>query len=226
MALCQWPCFQGAHLMPTHKGTSGVACWADSRMLTLRELQSLAASKGGTCLSPGYVGAQESMKWRCSRGSEWSATASDIRRGGWCPRCHFDTRRLTLVEMHDLAAALGGVCLSQEYRNSLSNLRWRCQEGHEWEAQAGNVKAGHWCQECARESMKLTIATANDYATNHGGVCLSKEYVDSRSPLTWRCKEGHVFHAPLGNLRASGRLVRQMCWECTHHDCRYACDRR
>ena len=45
---------------------------------------------------------------------------------------------LTIEEMHEIARSRGGTCLSETYVSS--KLRWRCAQGHEWEATPNNVK--------------------------------------------------------------------------------------
>lgn len=185
-------------------------CWADSKKLSFDKLKAIARSRGGACLSQRYLGAIPPMRWRCAQGHEWSASASDICKGGWCAECHFASRRLTLEGLQQLAASRGGECLSTTYANSVTNLRWRCEKGHEWEAPAGNIKAGHWCQICRREATKLTIDDARAYASSQGGICLSEEYVDSKAPLKWQCKKGHHFEASIGNIKPQNAW----CAEC------------
>ena len=54
-----------------------------------------------------------------------------------------------IEEMKRLAKNRGrGECLSNEYKNSDTKLKWRCSLGHEWEAKPSNIKIGKWCPEC------------------------------------------------------------------------------
>ena len=55
---------------------------------------------------------------------------------------------MKLMQQH--AKAKGGECLSTEYINRKTKLRWRCAEGHEWEATSHHVKRGTWCGTCYR----------------------------------------------------------------------------
>jgi len=93
--------------------------------------------------------------------------------------------------LQKLARARGGECLSKEYVNSQTDLRWICEKNHRWRATPTNIKSGQWCPICSRikrasallEEMQ-NIAKAND------GECLSNKYVSSQRELRWRCKEG------------------------------------
>ena len=61
--------------------------------LTLEELQSMAARRGGACLSSEYVDSQTHMEWECDKGHRWSTIPAVIRRGGWCKECYLKEKR-------------------------------------------------------------------------------------------------------------------------------------
>ncbi len=58
-------------------------------------------------------------------------------------------RRLTIEERREIGEKRGGECLSPEYVNAHTKLRWRCEKGHEWEATPNHVKRGSWCPYCS-----------------------------------------------------------------------------
>ena len=117
--------------------------------LTIEQMQVLAEARGGSCLSTVYVNGSTKLRWRCAEGHEWDAMPGNLRnRGSWCPKCA-GLATLTLDEMQRIAKDRGGVCLSTTYVNRKAKLRWRCSEGHEWEANANSVKGnGSWCRAC------------------------------------------------------------------------------
>ncbi len=59
------------------------------------------------------------------------------------------TREYTLQEMQTLAKSRGGECLSKEYSNIKTKLKWKCAFGHTWEATPRLHLTGHWCPQCA-----------------------------------------------------------------------------
>src|SRR5579863_5646202 len=77
-------------------------------------------------------------------GSQLECPPSQIRKGHWGPFCA-RVARLTLCELQQIAAKKGGQCLSLESANSSKLLRWRCVDGHEWQARAHSIRAGRWC---------------------------------------------------------------------------------
>lgn len=170
---------------------------------TIEEMRALAAQKAGRCLSKEYVNSKTKLRWCCSKGHEWEAIPNAISRGVWCPRCA-GVAKLSIGEMRSLARQRGGQCLSTEYVNNRSKLLWRCSQGHEWEAVANAVKSGKWCPYCAGKA-KLTIQGMKELARRRGGRCLSTEYIDSHTKLSWRCKKRHEWDATPNNVKSG-------CW--------------
>lgn len=42
---------------------------------------------------------------------------------------------------------------------------------------------------------------AKKLATERGGVCLSSEYIDAKSPLEWQCSYNHTWFAPYNRIK-------------------------
>ena len=114
-------------------------------------MHKLAEKKGGKCLSIEYVNTRTKLKWQCKEGHVWEAKPKKIKRGTWCPICARNVR-LTIEKMHKLAEKKGGKCLSTEYVNTRTKLKWQCKEGHVWEARPDNIKRGTWCPICRLKS--------------------------------------------------------------------------
>ncbi|WP_157131181.1 hypothetical protein [Burkholderia pseudomallei] len=108
------------------------------------------------------------------------------------------------------AMANGGECLDELYLGTHHRHRFRCSEGHEWAVKAGNVLRGSWCARCGIERQRLTIEDARRVAHERGGACLSDEYLNARSRLTWQCHRGHVWQANFDNVKNKGKW----CLDC------------
>lgn len=123
--------------------------------LTIEEMQRIAASRGGKCLSKKYINGYTKLKWQCKNGHIWMASPSNIKTGGyWCPFCSGKAKH-TLREMLGLAKSRGGKCLSNKYVNIYTKLEWQCDKKHKWSASPGKVLRGSWCPVCAVEKRKL-----------------------------------------------------------------------
>jgi hypothetical protein len=116
--------------------------------LTIDAMHRLARSREGKCLSDTYVDNKTRLLWECKEGHRWKATPGNIGMGQWCPQCYGHVR-LTIQDMHRLAEARGGRCLSDTYVNNNTPLLWECKEGHRWKAQANNIGTGKWCPTCS-----------------------------------------------------------------------------
>ena len=174
----------------------------------------MAKSRGGELISTHYINSGTKLRWRCAKGHEWIATPENVKgRASWCPKCGIMQAALkradTIENMITLAKAKGGECLSKEYVNSSSKLRWRCAEGHEWITSANLIKAGRWCPKCAKfhlgRKYALTIEDMRKVAEKRGGLCLSDNYLNGRQKLLWRCAKGHEW-------KAIGAMVRHRTW--------------
>ena len=51
---------------------------------------------------------------------------------------------------------------------------------------------------------KLSLNDACIIAESHGGICLSTEYKDNKTPLLWRCSKNHTWCAPLRRVKNCG----------------------
>lgn len=115
---------------------------------------------------------------------------------------------LTIKDMQKTAMERGGKCLSKEYVNSQTKLKWQCAEGHEWEARPNGIRKGRWCPTCFNSrrgaSQRLNIKIMQEIARQRGGECLSKSYKNARSPLEWKCAEGHVWKATADYVKNQG----------------------
>jgi hypothetical protein len=74
------------------QGTWCPVC-ARNQRLHLSDLQNIAASRGGICVSPHYVNERTILSWQCSAGHRWNATPAKVKRGSWCPTCARIRRR-------------------------------------------------------------------------------------------------------------------------------------
>lgn len=166
---------------------------ASKERLSIEEMKEIANSHGGVCLSEKYVNNWTKLHWKCKYGHEWNAVPASIRTGYWCPFCA-GVAKLTIEDMQKLAELKEGMCLSNKYLGANIPLHWRCTEGHEWYTKPSHISSGSWCPFCANRAL-LTIDEMKAIAKSRGGVCLSKNYVNGKTKLRWRCKEGHGWEA-------------------------------
>lgn len=115
-------------------------------------------------------------------------------------------KKYTIEEVKMFAMEKGGSCLSNDYKNAHSKLKWKCEKGHIWEQKLSIMKSkGYWCPKCGIESRaskkRLSISVVQEAAKNNGGECLSTKYVNNKSPLKFKCKNGHIWKTSYCSVR-------------------------
>ncbi len=106
----------------------------------------------------------------------------------------------TLPKIHQIAGNHQGKCFNKEfsYKNNFT-LRLICKNSHLWEAMADKILQGRWCPICAH--FDLYLPELKKMAKERGGRCLSKDYKDTKKPLQWKCKRGHIWWARPHNIK-------------------------
>ncbi|MQR02084.1 hypothetical protein [Glaciimonas soli] len=126
-----------------------------------------------------------------------------VQRSGWV--------RTTIEQMQVIAIERGGMCLSIAYGIAHTKLEWECTKGHRWFATPSNIKRGTWCRECAKDRSRSSLDDIIEIALARGGRCLSQQYINTESPLTFECEQGHCW-------QASSKTIREGHWcaACAH----------
>ena len=113
-------------------------------------------------------GSHRSMWWRCDRGHEWTALIKSRVEGTGCPYC---SGRAVLPGENDLQTKdpflakqwhptkNGNLLPSQVMPCSVRKVWWRCEQGHEWQAQVSSRTMGKGCPVC---NGKLIVPGEND----------------------------------------------------------------
>ena len=206
-----WRCAAGHRWEAPAAGVQrGAWCpYCSGRRRTIADMQALIGQIGGPCLSEVYIGVETRMRWRCAHGHEWTASPQQLRQRMACPTCSPAPARTTygLDLLQELARRRGGVCLAERAtRSGRVKVPWRCAAGHVWSAPPYAIAQGTWCPRCSYSSrggkVQAGIAHMQTLARWHGGECLSRERVPHGSKLRWRCAAGHEWEATASNVKA------------------------
>ena len=117
--------------------------------LSIEEMQKIAKSRGGRCLSETYEGSIAKLQWECSEKHTWWASPENVKRRTWCQTCAGNIK-LTIEEMREIATFRGGCCLSKKYKDAHTKLDWQCAKGHKWKTTPKHIRSGTWCPICAK----------------------------------------------------------------------------
>ncbi len=88
-----WQCELGHQWWATPGSIIHLNSWcplcAGNQKLTIKQIYSLAAERGGKCLSDIYINSKHKLLWECANGHQWHASSFSIRiRKSWCPVCY------------------------------------------------------------------------------------------------------------------------------------------
>ncbi len=173
----------------------------------LKELQKIALSKGGKCLSKYYLNARTLLEFTCSKGHTFEIHANSVRGGNWCWECG-GSHPLNIDIVKELASKRGEICLSDTYINQRHKITFVCAQNHQYICTTKNYKKGRGCPECAKvnrqNSRRLGIEKMQEIAHSYGGKCISKTYINNRTPLNWQCNKGHKWSAIYQNVISNG----------------------
>ena len=120
-------------------------------------------------------------------------------RGAWRSACATERRRYLrgLKPIQDCARERGGECLSTTYNGRMAKYRFRCGEGHEWDAAGVEIMRKAWCRQCVFERARRPdgMTALHRAAESRDGRCLAPRYqrIQIRDPF--RCERGHEWMA-------------------------------
>jgi len=162
-----------------------------------------ANQKGGECISFEYLNTSSLIEFKCINNHIWKTKATNIiYNNSWCPYCNRNAKD-NIETFKKIAIERNGKCLSNEYINSKSKLKFICKHNHTWEAIPENVKNQNvWCPYCG-DVMPLTIEEMKKLAIEKGGKCLSDKYIDNSTKLIWQCSKGHVWEATPNGVKSA-----------------------
>jgi hypothetical protein len=109
----------------------------------LAEAKEIANERDGEMISTVYIDAMKPLDWKCNKcDHQWSACLSSIKSAeSWCPNCAGNLK-FTLKDCQLLAESKDGTCLSEEYINDHTNMKWKCKEDHIWETKFSIINKG------------------------------------------------------------------------------------
>ena len=89
-----------------------------------------------------------------------------------------------------------GIVMLSEYVRQYIPARFRCPQGHTWDARPGNVLSGKGCPTCGKASAAKKMRLPEDTVRQRlagKGITLVGDYVGSQTKAKFQCEEGHVW---------------------------------
>jgi hypothetical protein len=179
---------------------------------TIDDLKKLCAARDGKVISSAFAGTKVKHEFECHAGHRWNALPGNIKRGSWCPRCSKEKNsnlQKTSDAIHEeLIAKNNGTIVTKTVIGTKKIWTVACDGGHSWILNFKSLRKGHWCKSCSsvksliKRGITHSIADCQKLAEKYMGHCLSKVYINSGTPIDWKCKEGHIWKACYDSIKA------------------------
>ena len=118
-----------------------------------------------------YVNAKTKVKIRCNKGHEYSTTPHNFKNSNRCPECPCKSSIQAEKDFIELVESVGYELL-EEYKNSYTKVKIRCNEGHEYKVIPDGFKRGTRCPECFERRSQKEI-----YILNYVRSILNEEVI-------------------------------------------------
>ena len=218
-----WECASGHRWNATPDNTIRAGKWcpicgsknAGSRKIkySLEDCENYVKELGGRILNS-EVSDRKLFEWQCAKGHKWIAPPSRVLKlRSWCIQCRsLDTTIKILEKIKEKKFKL----LNEDIENFKSIISLECSLGHTWKCIASSIYFNNsGCPQCAG-SLPLNIEFAHQLAKQKGGVCLSTQYKNAKSPLRWQCSKGHIWDAVYDSVSGGKQGIGSWCRVCSH----------
>lgn len=150
-------------------------------------------SIGYDVLSP-YLGATKHITVRCGKGHEFTRIVSRLNVNSDCPVCCMSRSSESAKQRFLNKMQEKGLTLISDHVDSITKVRVRCGNGHEFDIQPHNVvharstacRACH--QSCPKQARKKFEKICFDR-----NILILDDYVNNAHKVTMGCEYGHVF---------------------------------
>lgn len=121
------------------------------------------------------------------------------------------TKRLTLEFVKERFNERGYELLSDSYLNAHQKLDFRCDRGHERAMTYASLKSGSGCKLCSHEDngdkCKMDFDFIKASFAKEGYEVLTKNYIDSKQKLEYRCNHGHRYRINWSAWKTGNRCI-------------------
>jgi len=135
------------------QGSRCSVCYNLSKRLTYESVkEQIQSVEGYKLLSDNYIGNKLILKIKCDKGHTFSTMSfNSFQQGQRCPICNGNVK-LTYDHVKYQIESFGYKLLSEEYKNSHTKLKIKCDKGHEYNVKWNDFQQGYRCPICWNES--------------------------------------------------------------------------
>ncbi|MBR2376887.1 MAG: hypothetical protein IKA85_03810 [Clostridia bacterium] len=163
------------------------------------------------------IGSNKKVWWKCGRGHEWQASIVNRNKGRSCPYC---SGQIVLKGYNDLVTINPKLVKEWNYEkngdlrpedftaNSGKKVWWKCDKGHEWQAEIRSRNKGSGCPYCSgnkvlryyNDLQTLNPTLAKEWNYERNDELKPEDFMpNSNKKVWWKCDKGHEWQAYIAN---------------------------
>ena len=166
--------------------------------LNLKQVRESFEKEGYTLVSKEYISNNIKLRYICPNGHEHSITWNNWNKGARCTYCVNKNIKSTIEQIRESFEKEGYTLLSKEYINAHTKLNYICSKGHKHNVVWNSWQQGSRCLICAGID-KPTLEQVKKSFEEENYELLSKEYINNKTKLDYRCSKGHEHSITWGN---------------------------
>ena len=162
------------------------------KKILIEKLHKYAKLKGGKLLSLEYHNNREKLLWECKKGHQWEASWRNMQgSNSWCPECS-PTKTKTLNDILAICTEHNLECLSTEYYNRSSLLKFKCLKGHYFEKSWQSLRKSPSCPICSKK--RISVSDIKTFCDKTDLTILSNLNSIKKSSTYFKvkCTKGHI----------------------------------
>lgn len=164
-------------------------------------------------ISSEYINNNTKLDIKCDKGHIYHVSFSKFQEGQRCPECTKKTRSYYRQFFYDDVKkdieSVGYTLLSDNYINTTTKIRIRCDKGHEYETTYKIWRKGGRCRKCSREkvseSQRLSYDSVRHLIEENNYKLLSEFYQNASSYIDVECDRGHKYQTTYDRFKSGCR---------------------
>ena len=171
-------------------------------MLTYEFVKQQFENVGYKLISTEYVKAIAKLEYICDKGHVGQLSYNKLSQGRRCYRCS-NQYKPTFDEVKEIYKKIGYELLANEdeYKNSLSKLKFKCNNAHINEMTLNSITQGNKCSICTKNK-KLTYDFVKQEFEKRDLTLVSTTYTNARTLMDFICnKNSHKYQISYDDLR-------------------------
>ncbi len=165
-----------------------------ARRFTFKEVKKYFEDHNCELFETEYINNSTKMKFRCNCGNpDCKISFASLRQGHRCKKCrkYGSTKKLTYEKVKQYFEDHDCELFETEYKNDRTPMKFRCDCGNKkCKITFNNFRAGQKCMECSGNK-KFTYEEVRQYFEDHNCELLEIKYINSQTPMEYRCDCGN-----------------------------------